>query len=78
MLELKDKLLLKQDYLLPENEISRFNIPEYAQEAKNVLYSLGYSKEEIESGIQNALSLPNLKQSSEEILSAALRYLAKQ
>lgn len=78
VLELKDKLLLKQDYLLPENEISRFNIPEYAQEAKNVLYSLGYSKEEIESGIQNALSLPNLKQSSEEILSAALRYLAKQ
>lgn len=78
VLELKDKLLARQEYLLPENDIPVSIIPEYAQEAKNVLYSLGYSKEEIEQGIQNALSVPNIKQSSEEILSAALRYLARQ
>ena len=78
VLELKDKLLSKQDYLLPENETLHSDIPDYAQEAKNVLYSLGYSKDEIESSIQNALSVPNLKQTSEEILSAALRYLAVQ
>lgn len=78
VLELKDKLLSKQDYLLPENETLQSDIPDYAHEAKNVLYSLGYSKDEIEGSIQNALSLPNLKQTSEEILSAALRYLAVQ
>lgn len=78
VLELKDKLLSKRDYLLPENETLQSDIPDYAQEAKNVLYSLGYSKDEIESSIQNALSVPNLKQTSEEILSAALRYLAVQ
>lgn len=78
VLELKDKLLSKQDYLLPENEVLHSDIPEYAQEAKNVLYSLGYSNDEIENSIQNALSVPNLKQTSEEILSAALRYLAVQ
>lgn len=78
VLELKDKLLSKRDYLLPENETLHSDIPDYAQEAKNVLYSLGYSKDEIEGSIQNALSLPNLKQTSEEILSAALRYLAVQ
>jgi len=76
VLELKDKLLARQDYLLPENETEPNVIPEYAQEAKSVLYSLGYSKEEIEQSIKNALNIPNIKKTSEEILSGALRYLA--
>ena len=78
VLELKDKLAARQDYLLPENDNLSSEIPEYAQEARNVLYSLGYSKEEIEQGIKNAVNLPNIKKTSEDILSASLRYLANQ
>jgi len=78
VLELKDKLLARQDYLLPENDIKAGSIPDYAQEAKNVLFSLGYSKEEAEQSIKNALCITGLKQTSEDILSAALKYLANQ
>jgi len=78
VLELKDKLVARQDYLLPESEVLNTDIPDYAQEAKNVLYSLGYSKEEIEQSIKNAINIPDLKKTSEDILSASLRYLANQ
>ena len=78
VLELKDKLLARQDYLLSENDSLTAEIPDYALEAKNVLYSLGYSKEEIENSIKNAINIPDIKKTSEDILSASLRYLANQ
>ena len=76
VLELKDKLLARQEDLLEENNVPKSTSPEFVQEAKSVLISLGYSKEETEKSIEEALKSDT--KSSEEILSAALRYLAKQ
>ena len=78
VLELKDKLLARQDYLVPEIETKLSNEPECSTEVKNVLYSLGYSKEEIDSAIKYALSRNLDKINSEEILKMSLQYLAQQ
>lgn len=78
VIELKDKLLARQDYLVPEIETKLSNEPECSTEVKNVLYSLGYSKEEIDSAIKYALSRNLDKINSEEILKMSLQYLAQQ
>lgn len=78
VLELKDKLLARQDYLIPDFSGTIIDEPDCAADAKSVLYSLGYSKEEIEDSIKAALSVQGLKQDSEEILKTALQYLAQQ
>ena len=78
VLELKDKLLARQEYLIPENGETPQNEPACAAEVKNVLYSLGYSKEEIEQAMKYALGIPNIKVNSEEILKMSLQFLAQQ
>ena len=78
VLELKDKLLARQDYLIPDFSATIIDEPDCTADAKSVLYSLGYSKEEIEDSIKAALSVQGLKQDSEEILKTALQYLAQQ
>lgn len=45
---------------------------------KNVLFSLGYSREEIDNAIKAALSAKGVNMDSEEILKIALQYLAQQ
>lgn len=79
VLELKDKLLARKDDLITV-EASSINgeEPECATDAKNVLMSLGYSKEEIEKALKYTLSIPDLKINSEEILRISLQYLAQQ
>ncbi len=78
VLELKDKLLARQDYLIPEAADVPQNEPECAIDAKNVLFSLGYSREEIEAAIKYAISACGEKINSEEILKMSLQYLAQQ
>lgn len=78
VLELKDKLLARQDYFIPDFSQSEIEEPACAADAKNVLFSLGYSKEEIENSLKAALSLSGIKMESEEILRIALQYLAQQ
>ena len=78
VLELKDKLLARQDYLIPEATDVSQNEPECAVDAKNVLFSLGYSREEVENSIKYALSTCGEKINSEEILKMSLQYLAQQ
>lgn len=78
VLELKDKLLARQDYLVPDFSNLEVEEPECAADAKNVLFSLGYSKEEIENSLKAALSVNGIKMESEEILRIALQYLAQQ
>ena len=78
VLELKDKLLARQDYLLPDFSNMQVEEPECATDAKNVLFSLGYSREEIEGALKFALSVKDDKINSEEILKRALQYLAQQ
>ena len=78
VLELKDKLLARQDYLLAESGETPQNEPVCIAEVKNVLYSLGYSKEETEDAVKFALSVPNLKPEAEDILKMSLQYLAQQ
>lgn len=78
VLELKDKLLARQEFLLPEAGAAAQNEPACALEVKNVLYSLGYSKDEIESAVKYALSINNLKIETEEILKMTLQFLAQQ
>lgn len=78
VLELKDKLLARQDYLLPDFSNMQVEEPECAMDAKNVLFSLGYSREEIEGALKFALSVKDDKINSEEILKRALQYLAQQ
>ena len=78
VLELKDKLLARQDYLIPEATDVTQNEPECAVDAKNVLFSLGYSSEEVENSIKYALSDCGEKINSEEILKMSLQYLAEE
>lgn len=78
VLELKDKLLARQDYFIPDFSDLEIEEPECSIEAKNVLFSLGYSKEEIENSLKAALSVSGIKMESEEILRIALQYLAQQ
>jgi len=78
VLELKDKLLARQEYLIAEDTKFVEDAPEYTTDVKNVLLSLGYSKEEIDNSIKYALSANIQKQNSEEILKMALQYLAQQ
>lgn len=78
VLELKDKLLARQDYFIPDFSQSEIEEPACASDAKNVLFSLGYSKEEIENSLKAALSVNGIKMESEEILRIALQYLAQQ
>ena len=78
VLELKDKRLARQEYLIAEDTKFVEDAPEYTTDVKNVLLSLGYSKEEIDNSIKYALSANIQKQNSEEILKMALQYLAQQ
>ena len=78
VLELKDKLLARQEYLIAEDTKFVEDAPECTTDVKNVLLSLGYSKEEIDNSIKYALSSNIQKQNSEEILKMALQYLAQQ
>ncbi|MCR5260522.1 MAG: Holliday junction branch migration protein RuvA [Candidatus Gastranaerophilales bacterium] len=78
VLELKDKLLARQEDLLQISGESPKNEPACTLEVKNVLFSLGYSKEEIDNSLKYALGIPNIKLNSEEILKMSLQYLAQQ
>ncbi len=78
ILELKDKLLARQDDLRPENTVCVQQEPQCTADVRNVLFSLGYSKEEIDNAIKTALSVSQDKVNSEEILKTALQYLAQQ
>lgn len=78
VLELKDKLLARRDYLIPDFSNIQIEAPECASDAKNVLFSLGYSREEIDNAIKAALSAKGANMDSEEILKIALQYLAQQ
>lgn len=77
VLELKDKLLARQDYIIPEISDNKVEETPCILEAKSVLFSLGYTKDEIDTALKAASSVSN-KNNSEEILKTALQYLAQQ
>lgn len=79
VLELKDKLLARQDYLIPEfSPETQGEEPPCALEVKSILFSIGYTKEEIDGAMKFAFSAVKTNDNSEEILNTALRYLAQQ
>lgn len=77
VLELKDKLLARQDYLIPELSETQEEEPPCAIEVKSILFSIGYTKEEIDEALKSAFSVVKSTDNSEEILNTALRYLAQ-
>ncbi|MBQ2644299.1 Holliday junction branch migration protein RuvA [bacterium] len=78
VIELKDKLLARQDYLVTKTDVKVNNEPQCTIEVRNVLFSLGYSKEEIDNALNFVLSIANIKLETEEILKKSLQYLAQQ
>jgi len=80
ILELKDKMTNWRDKLRP-SEIKSGNVDasetkESYMEAESVLYSLGYSRDEAQKGLEKALSQAQNKDNSEELLRHALHWLA--
>lgn len=78
VLELKDKLLARQDYLIPEFSEKQAEEPPCTVEVKSILFSLGYTKEEIDNALKSVFSSSKAINQSEEILKTALYYLAQQ
>lgn len=78
VLELKDKLLARQDDLVHTLGEIDDSEPECISEVRNILLSLGYSKDEIENTIKYVMSCSIDKTNPEEILKHSLQYLAQQ
>jgi len=80
ILELKDKMTNWRDKLSLEasgqEEIEDIEKTESYLEAETVLLSLGYTKKEVLTGIKNTISRVENKNDAEEILRAALQWLA--
>lgn len=81
ILELKDKMTSwrdKVDFVSRESTDSTADkFSEGCIEAESVLLSLGYTKEEAQKSIKQALSKADDKENSEELLRIALEWLAK-
>lgn len=80
ILELKDKMTNWRDNIKPSDIKSSGSdaseSKESYREAESVLYSLGYSRDEAQKGLEKALSQAQNKDNSEELLRHALQWLA--
>ncbi len=76
ILELKDKLINYQDDEPVYFEDFTFKNTQAVEDAKSVLLSLGYEKEEIKSAISKAIALVNENATAEDVLKETLKILS--
>lgn len=80
ILELKDKMTNwreKTDFTPTQNgQLGSKESKESYRETESVLLSLGYSRDEVNKGLEKALSQANNKEDSEELLRITLQWLA--
>lgn len=78
ILELKDKLTSYQGVMptLKPSGVSAFVSSQNVEDAQMVLFSLGYTSEEVSSAISNALGKLSDKASAEDILKESLKILS--
>ena len=75
-MELKDKLINYQDDEPVYFEDFIFKNTQAVEDAKSVLLSLGYEKEEIKSAISKAIALVNENATAEDVLKETLKILS--